>query len=218
MGDRLNRIAQLKPAMYLRGVEQILTDMILKPETARAILHNINRFYLAYAERIFEAARGKLDILLMGDDFGSQSGPLISPGMWLDFIAEGFAGYCALARAYGIRVMHHSCGSIEPLIPLMMERGLEILQSLQPEAAGMEPRALKAAFGSRLAFHGGISIQKTVPFDTPEHVRREVRDRVEALAPGGGYILCTSHNIQADAPLSNVDALLAAYREYGRYS
>jgi uroporphyrinogen decarboxylase len=217
MGDRLNRIAQLKPAMYLRGSEQTLLDMSLNPDIAEAILSNIRRFYLAYAERIFSSAGGRLDILLMGDDFGAQNGPLISPGMWVNFLGEGFAEYARLARGYGLRVMHHTCGSVRELIPLMMERGLDILQSLQPEAAGMGAWELKAEYGERLAFHGGISIQRTLPFGTPEDIRSEVRDRVEALAPGGGYILCTSHNIQIDTPVDNVQELLRAYGEYGRY-
>ena len=218
MGDRLNRIAQLKPAMYLRGIEQLFLDMSLNPELVGAILSHIRKFYCAYAERIFEAAVGKLDILLTGDDFGSQNGPLLSPKMWVDFLGKGFADYVGIARSYDLRVMHHTCGSVRPLIPLLMDRGLDILQSLQPEAADMDPRALKAEFGDRLAFHGSISIQRTLPFCTPEEVRNEVRDRTEALGPGGGYILCTSHNIQADTPVRNVETLLEAYGEYGRYS
>lgn len=217
MGDRLNRIAQLKPAMYLRGVQEILLDMSLNPEIAGEIFAKIRRFYFAYAEKIFEAAKGKLDILLMGDDFGSQNGLLLSPKMWSHFLGKGFADYTGLAKSYQIRVMHHTCGSVRPLIPFMMERGLDILQSLQPEAADMEPEKLKSEFGKKLSFHGGISIQKTMPFRTPAEVREEVKKRVEALAPGGGYILCTSHNIQADTPLENVQALLKAYRDYGQY-
>lgn len=218
MGDRLNRIAQLKPAMYLRGIEEILVDMSSRPHLASAIISNIREFYCAYAERIFEAAEGKLDILLMGDDFGTQNGPMVSPGMWVDFLGEGFAEYINIAKGYGLRVMHHTCGGVRPLIPLMIERGLDILQSLQPEASDMNPRELKAEFGHRLAFHGGISIQRTMPFGTPRQVREVVRDTIEALAPGGGYILCTSHNIQADTPVENVKELLRAYEEYGRYA
>lgn len=218
MGGRLNRIAQLKPAMYLRGVEEIFVDMSSNPDLAKAIFSNIRNFYDSYAERIFDAAKGKLDILLMGDDFGYQNGPLLSPNMWVDFLGKGFADYIDIAKSYNLRVMHHTCGGVRPLIPLMIERGLDILQSLQPEAAGMDPRELKAEFGDRLAFHGGISIQRTLPFGTPEDVLNEVRDRVEALAPGGGYILCTSHNIQADTPIENVKELLRAYKDYGRYS
>ena len=218
MGDRLNRIAQLKPAMYLRGIEEIFVDMSLNPDLAKAIFSRIRRFYYSYAERIFDAAKGKLDILLMGDDFGSQNGPLLSPSMWVEFLGRGFADYIDIAKSYGIRVMHHTCGAVRPLIPFMLERGLDVLQSLQPEAWGMDPRELKAEFGGRLSFHGGISIQRTLPFGTPKDVRNEVRDRVEALASGGGYILCTAHNIQADTPIGNVQELLSAYKDYGRYS
>jgi len=218
MGDRMNRLAQLKPAMYLRGVEQILVDMIGDPEIAEAVFAKVRRFYRSYAERIFEAARGKIDILLMGDDFGSQNGPLISPEMWTRFIGEGFGEYASLAKSYGLRVMHHTCGSVRPIVPLMIERGLDVLQSLQPEASDMDPRMLKAEFGDRLAFHGGISIQQTMPFGTPEDVRSEVGDRIEALAGGGGYILCTAHNIQADTPVENVMELLRAYKDCGRYA
>jgi len=217
MGDRLNRIAQLKPAMYLRGVEQILVDLAMNPEIAMAVFVNIREFYRAYAERIIEAAGGKLDIVLTGDDFGSQNGPLVSPQMWDDFLGDGFAEYCRLAKAGGARVMHHTCGAVAPIIPGMIERGLDVLQSLQPEAAGMHPKSLKEKFGDRLTFHGGISIQKTMPFGSVEDVRKEVAEKIEALAPGGGYILATSHNVQADTPVQNVLALLEAHGEFGRY-
>ena len=218
VGDRLNRIAQLKPAMYLRGVEKIFMDMGLDPHLAKAVFSNIRNFYCSYSERIFEAAKGKLDILLMGDDFGCQNGPLLSPNMWIDFLGKGFADFVDIAKGYNLQVMHHTCGAVRSLIPLMIERGLDILQSLQPEASNMDPQELKAEFGKRLAFHGGISIQRTLPFGTSQEVRKEVKSRVEALAPGGGYILCTSHNIQADTPIENVKELLAAYKDYGRYS
>lgn len=218
MGDRLNRIAQLKPAMYLRGIEEIFVDLVVNPDLARAVFAKIRRFCCSYVERVLDAARGQLDILLMGDDFGSQTGPLLSPDTWVAFLGEGFSDYIDIAGSYGVRVMHHTCGGVQPLIPLMLERGLSILQSLQPEASGMDSKQLKADFGDRLAFHGGISIQTNLPFGTPADVRREVRDRVDALAPGGGYILCSAHNIQADTPIENVMALLGAYSEFGNYS
>ena len=217
VGDRMNRIAQLKPAMYLRGIEGIYMDMLAQPEMAHAVLGRIRAFCLAYEERILDAANGKLDLLLTGDDFGGQTGPLVAPEMWAAFLGEGFKNFVGLAKAHGVRVMHHTCGSVRLLIPLMIERGLDVLQSLQPEAAGMEPAGLKAEFGDRLAFHGGISIQRTMPFGTPEAIRAEVRDRVEALGPGGGYILGTAHNIQADTSPAKVETLLAAYVEFGRY-
>jgi uroporphyrinogen decarboxylase len=216
-GDRMNRVAQLKPAMYLRGIEQIFMDMIAAPVIAAAIIEHVRAFYTAYAERIFDAANGQLDLLLTGDDFGGQHGPLISPAMWELFIGQGFAEYIAIAKAHGVRVMHHTCGAVRPLIPLMIARGLDVLQSLQPEADGMDACALKRDFGNRLAFHGGLSIQQTLPFGTPDDVRREVRDKIEALAPGGGYIVGTAHNIQADTSVENVNAMLETIRQFGNY-
>ncbi len=211
MGDRLNRVAQLKPAMYLRGIEQIMMDMSLNPDLAHALFRRIRDFYLDYCERILAAADGMIDILLTGDDFGSQNGLLISPAMWSEFIGPGFKAYIDLAKRYDVRVIHHTCGSVRPIIPLMIDAGLDMLQSLQPEAADMESAALKREFGDRIGFHGGISIQRTLPFGSPDDVRREVGDRVRELAPGGGYILCTAHNIQADVPVDNVQALVDAY-------
>ncbi len=217
MGDRLNRLAQFKPAMYLRGVERIFVDLVDQPDLVRAVIDRIRNFYLGYADRIFTAAAGQLDLLLMGDDFGSQRGPLMSPAMWRDFLAEGFAAYIDLAHAHGVRVMHHTCGSVRPLIPSLIDRGLDVLQSLQPEAHDMDPARLKAEFGQRLAFHGGISIQQTLPFGTEAEVREEVATRIAALGLGGGYILGTSHNLQADVPVANAESLFRAYRELGQY-
>jgi len=218
VGDRLNRVAQFKPAMYLRGVEQVFLDLVDEPDLVRAVIGRIGAFYLGYAERLFEAAGGQLDLLLMGDDFGSQRGPLMSPVMWHQFLGRGFAAYIDLAHAHGLRVMHHTCGSVRPLIPAMIECGLDVLQSLQPEAVDMDPARLKAEFGRRLAFHGGISIQQTLPFGTEREVREEVALRIAALAPGGGYILGTSHNLQADVPVANAEALFRAYRDLGSYT
>jgi len=203
--------------MYLRGVERIFMDMVDEPDVVRAIFGHVRDFYMDYAQRIFDAADGQLDMLLMGDDFGSQNGPLVSPAMWVEFLQEGFAPYAQLARSYGIKVMHHTCGSVKPIIPLMLANGLDVLQSLQPEAFGMEPATLKQEFGDRLAFHGAISIQRHLPFGSVEQVREEVRQRVEALAPGGGHILVTAHNLQADVPIENARALWEAFRTYGAY-
>ena len=217
MGDRLNRVAQLKPAMYLRGVEQILVDLAMNPELARAILRRIRAFYAAYLERILDAANGKIDVVLTGDDFGSQNGPLVSPAMWDAFLREGFETYIRMVHDGGSKVMHHTCGSVVLLIPKMIACGLDVLQSLQPEAAGMDAAALKAEFGDRLCFQGGVCIQKTMPFGTRDEIRAAVKRLADVMGPGGGYIFGTSHNVQADVPVENVRTLMDAYREFGVY-
>jgi len=217
MGDRLNRIAQLKPACYLRGFEQVFIDMIENPEIARAVFQNISEFYLEYGRRILEAANGKIDILCTGDDFGTQNALLISLSMWREFFKPGFKKFVELGKDHDIYVMHHTCGSIYPLIPDMIECNLDVLQSLQPEAANMDPRVIKEEFGDKLSFQGGISIQKILPHGSPADVREHVKTILDIMSPRGGYIAGTSHNIQADTPMRNLAALFEAYKDCGRY-
>jgi uroporphyrinogen decarboxylase len=217
MGDRLNRFAQLKPAMYLRGVEQILMDMAMDPDMARSIFGKIEEFYLDYGNRLLEASKGKIDIVCTGDDFGSQQNMLISPQMWKSLLGKGFSHYIELGKAYGARVMHHTCGSVHNIIEEMIEYGLDILQSIQPEALNMDPGVLKNEFGGRISFQGGISIQKVLPFGKPEDVEKHVKYVFEKMMPGGGYIACTAHNIQADTTIDNIKALFGAYHKYGSY-
>jgi uroporphyrinogen decarboxylase len=217
MGDRLNRVAQLKPAMYLRGIENTFLDLAVRPEIVQAILTQIRTFYMAYLERILDAARGKVDIVLTGDDFGSQKGLLISPDAWRTFIRPGFAAYVDLIKSYDAAAMHHTCGSVVDLVPDLIACGLDVLQSIQPEADGMSLADLVARYGGELCFHGGISIQQTMPFGTPDEVRAAVREIAEVAKPDGGYIFGTAHNIQADTRVKNVLTLLSAYHTYGRY-
>jgi uroporphyrinogen decarboxylase len=217
MGDRLNRVAQLKPAMYLRGTEDIFLDFAAQPEIVKVIFAKIREFYLAYLERILTAAKGKIDIVLTGDDFGAQEGLLISAEMWRKFIKPGFAEYINLIKHHNTLTMHHTCGSVTSIIPDMIDCGLDILQSLQPEAKDMSLARLKEKFGNSLCFQGGISIQKTMPFGTPAEIRQEVKNIADVIKPDSGYIFCTSHNIQADTPLPNIIALLEAYQRYSKY-
>ncbi len=157
MGDRLNRLALLKAAMYLRGFEQIFVDLLMNPEIAKTIFQKIKFFYLEYGNRILESAKGKIDILCTGDDFGSQNGPLLSPSLWSEYLEEGFAEYIRMGNMHGVYVMHHTCGSVYDLLPKMVNCDLDILQSLQPEANNMDPYRIKKEFGSKLSFHGGVS-------------------------------------------------------------
>ncbi len=217
MGDRMNRAAQLKPAMYLRGMEQILVDMAQAPEIAEHLFGRMAGFYVEYCRRTFEAAGGGIDLFFSGDDFGTQRGLLVSPDTWRTLLRPGFEALVRLGREHGCRVAHHTCGSVTPIIEDMIDCGLDVLNPLQPDVRGMDRRELKARFGDRLSFHGSISIQKTMPFGTPEEIRAEVQERFETLAGGGGFVFCTAHNIQVDTPVENVLALFEAYRELGRY-
>ncbi len=215
MGDRMNRCAQLKPAMYIRGVEQILMDLYENEDIARAIFRRIADFYCDYLRRTLEAADGHIDIVFTGDDFGTQQNTFMPVAMWRSMLREGFERFIAIGHEFGCKVAHHTCGSIASLIPDFIECGLDILNPLQPNVTGMDYAKIKAEFGRDIAFHGSISIQKTLPHGTVQDIRNEVKDRIAKLGGGGGFILCTAHNIQGDTPLENVEALFQAYADFG---
>jgi uroporphyrinogen decarboxylase len=158
-----------------------------------------------------------IDIICTGDDFGQQQGMLCSLDMWNELLRPGFTQYISIIHDGEVKVMHHTCGSIYRLIPEFIACGLDILQSLQPDTAQMDYKKIKSEFGAALTFQGGIGIQRALPFGKPEEVKAEVRERIESLAVGGGYIISTSHNIQGDTPVENIVALFEAYEKYGNY-
>jgi uroporphyrinogen decarboxylase len=215
--DRLDRTAQLKPAMYLRGIEQFMADLLLAPDIAECILEHISGYYLEYNRRVFEAAGGSVDIFFMGDDMGTQNSLWVSPEMYRKFFKKRFAACCDLAHRFGMKVMYHTCGNVAPLVGDFIEAGLDILQSLQPAALGDQLARLKREYGKHLSFQGGIDIQGVLPKGTPADVAAHVKDRVVILAAGGGYIFGTAHNILPDTPTENILALIEAYHRYGRY-
>ena len=217
MGDRLNRCAQLKPAMYIRGMEQILMDLCMNEGIAHALFGRIADFYAEYMRRTLEAAEGNIDLMFTGDDFGTQGNTFMPDDTWRKFLRAGFRRFIDIGHAFGCKVAHHTCGSITSLIPEFIECGLDILNPIQPDVRGMDYAKIKAEFGRDICFHGGMSIQKTLPYGTPADVRNEVKDRIEKLAGDGGLILCTAHNIQTDTPLENVESLFQAYAEFGPY-
>jgi uroporphyrinogen decarboxylase len=217
MGDRLNRIAQFKPAQYLRGMERVMIDLVESPEVFRSIVERIGRFYGEYLRRILAAADGGIDVVVTGDDFGMQQGMLVAPAVWREFLEPGFRRFIDIAHEFGVPVMHHTCGSVRPIIADMIDCRLDVLNPIQPGARDMDHAELKAEFGDRLVFHGGVSIQTNLPRGNPKDVRREVRTLMETMKPGGGFWACTAHNIQADTPVENIVALFEAYREFGRY-
>lgn len=200
----------------LRGFERFLLDLVDKPNVACAIMDRITDIYIENTLRVIEAAGGLLDMVYTYDDVGIQSGPLMSLRMWRNYILPRHQRLNAAIRAarYPVRIMYHSCGGVYPFIAAFVdEMGIDVLSPLQPRAAGMDMARIKAQFGDRLAFHGAIDIQHTLPHGTPEQVQAEVRERCQVLGRGGGYICTSAHNIQADTPIENIIALYTAPRE-----
>ncbi|MEN6485567.1 MAG: uroporphyrinogen decarboxylase family protein, partial [Syntrophobacteraceae bacterium] len=174
-------------------------------------------YFVDYNHRVFKAADGEIDIFMMGDDIGGQTGPLISLDMWRKYFRNGFKTYIDIAHQYGIPVMYHTCGDVKQFIPDFIECGLDILQSLQPKATNMDIRKLKQEFGKDIVFQGGMDIQHVLPLGTPEDVKAMAKYALDSAKAGGGYIICTAHNIQIDTAVENVVALFEAYHEYGKY-
>jgi len=198
---------------YGRGVEKVIYDIGLEDPVGLACM--TKRFQCCYemSESALKAANGQIDILWIGDDYGTQNGLLMSPEKWRKLFFGRLKEMCELGHKYGAKVMLHCCGSTRPLWPGLIEAGVDIYQTVQPEAANMDPAELKAEFGDRICFHGTISIQKTLPFGTAEQVAREVRLRVETVGKNGGLIVAPAHNTQPDTPVENI---LALYEEVQR--
>jgi uroporphyrinogen decarboxylase len=191
----------------LRNMENVLVDMIERPELAHFLFGRFTDFYCEDITRALEATRGGFDIYCEWSDYGTQRALLMSVPMFREFVAPYLKRLIDVCHGGGVKFMAHSCGAIRPVIPELIGLGIDILDPVQVTAEGMDPAGLKRDFGDRLAFHGGISTQRTLPFGTPEDVRRAVRETVAALGAGGGYILAATHDISADTPPENILAM-----------
>ncbi len=205
-------------AQQLRGMVNLLEDMALRPEFAEALFWKVQQvvkdFYFVQLEAVGEFVEW-VEVL---DDLGSQRGPLISPAMYRSLLKPVHADLIRSIKRHtpGMRVMYHSCGGVRAFIPDFIDNGVDILNPIQVAASGMDPAALKAEFGDRLCFLGGVDSQHTMQ-TTPEAVRAEVKRRLREMGPGGGYILAPSHNIGDDVPMENILAFFEAGRQHGRY-
>jgi uroporphyrinogen decarboxylase len=199
---------------YLRGMSQLLQDMLMNKDYAHHLMDLVLNFHMGAGLKLIGMG---CDMLLAGDDVGTQDRMLISPELWREFVKPRYGRLFDQYRRANpdIRIATHICGFIEPIIDDLVEVGVDVLNPVQPLA--MSPDGLKRRFGSRISFWGGVDDQRVLPFGSAEEVSREVQLRLRQLAPGGGYILCSSHNIQAATPLDNVMAYYDAYRKHGSY-
>lgn len=198
----------------LRGMENMMLDMALRPELAHYIMEKFTSFYCEDLTRALEATNGGFQLYCEWSDFGTQESLLMSVPMWREFISPYLKRLIDICHSGGVKFMLHSCGAIRDLIPDFISLGVDILDPIQVMAKGMEPAGLKKDFGDKICFHGGLCTQSTLPFGTPEAVRDEVLDRVATLGVGGGYIIAPSHNIQPDTSCDNILAMYdSALRE-----
>ena len=166
----------------------------------------------------YQALGQTIHLTTSGDDFGTQRGPFLSPRAFRSLVKPYLAERIAFTRLFTPAAFwHHTCGSVYDLIPDLIEAGVEILNPIQPGAFKMEPERLKADFGGRICFHGGMDTQHILPFGTPAEVEAEVKRLMEIMKPGGGYIFSAAHNLQEDIPPENLVAMFRAAQVFGRY-
>jgi uroporphyrinogen decarboxylase len=194
----------------LVGLERALVDPVVNRPFFDALIEKVLEFKLPFVERTVRAAK-RLDFFRIGDDFGTQRGPLLSPAQWRDTFGPALKAVADTAKAAGATFYYqHSCGGIRPLIGDLLDIGMDVLDPIQIRAEGMEPAALKRDFGDRLCFSGGVDEQRLLPRGTPDEIRTEVLRLCDVLGAGGGYFLGPTHNFQEDIPTENIVAIYDA--------
>lgn len=194
-------------AWTLRGMENLLADMILEPEFVDELLETIVDYNLKIIDIALEYG---IDGFHFGDDWGQQQGLIMGPQYWRRFIKPKLARMYERVKSKGLIVSQHSCGDIREIFPDLIEIGLDIYQTFQPEIYDL--RKTKRDFGMDLSFWGGISTQRLLPFATPEEVGKVIKETMGIMGDNGGYIAAPTHAIPGDVPPENVVAMIEVFQ------
>jgi uroporphyrinogen decarboxylase len=204
---------------YMRGLERWFMDMIENPAFCEALLDKTLAFWLDYFDGFLAEIGDIVDVIMIGDDIGGQSGPLFSPEFYRRIVKPRQKKLVRHIKSLSpAKIWYHTCGSVIDFIPDLLDNGVDILKPVQLSADNMAPQELKTRYGDKLVFWGGgIDTQHVLPFATPDEIRRHVRHNLEIFKPGGGYVFNNVHNIQAGVPAENIAAMFDAAREFGLY-
>ena len=192
----------------LRGFEQSLVDIVLYPDFYRELLDRLTEHYLEIIDRLVQLP---VDGIMISDDWGYQGGVTIGAERWRELFKEPAARIYARVHEAGKYMISHSCGSLAEIIPDLVEIGLDVYESVQPEAKNNNPYELKRKYGDQLTFWGGLGSQSTIPFGTPEEIKAEVARLCREMGKGGGYILGAAKDIQPGTPMENAAAVIEAF-------
>jgi len=199
-----------------RGFGEWLEDLLVNPALAEALMEKVLEVVTGIAKRALEEAGPYMDVVLFYDDMGFQDRCYMRPELYRRLVKPYHSKLVETLKSQtSAKVMMHSDGAIREILWDLIDIGVEIINPVQTTAKGMDSRSLKAEFGQHLSFWGAIDTQWALPFGTPDQVREEVRKRLQDLAPGGGYIVGSCHNIQAEVPPKNILAMIEAAKEYG---
>ncbi|MBI5380560.1 MAG: hypothetical protein HZA31_01545 [Opitutae bacterium] len=192
----------------MRGLENALMDTVAEPDFLEASLDRIDRIQTAMLERVLVELGDDLDLVFISDDMGTQESLLISLNAWDRHFRDRLKRWCDLIHRHGKKVLFHTDGAARPLVPRLLECGIDVLNPIQHICPGMDRAALNRDYGDKVIFHGGVENQSVLPFGTADDVRRETRTCLDTLGQGGGYICCSCHNVQAGTPVANVLAMI----------
>jgi uroporphyrinogen decarboxylase len=192
-------------AWALRGYEQLMIDMAMNPDIANRVLDIPYSYHKIVTQRLVSLG---VDMIWLGDDVGGQNSMLMSPKMWRQYFKPRMTDIIASLRAINphIKIAYHTDGVVYPIIPDLIEIGVDVLNPIQPMA--MDPVRLKNEFGSNLCFWGSLDIQQTLPFGSPDDVKKEVITRMKTIGRGGSLLIGPTHNLQLDTPLENFWAMV----------
>jgi len=204
----------------VRGMENAMLDPFMFEKNSDRLIGKLADLKIEFWDALLDETGEAIDIVGEGDDYGTQQSQLISPEQFKEIYKPNFRRVLDFIKGKNpeLKILFHSCGNVRPIIPDLIEMGVDILNPVHVTATGMEPVQLKKDFGKDMVFWGGgVDTQHILPSGTPEQVRADVKRNIEALAPGGGFVFNTIHNIQAEVPPENIRAMLEALKEYGRY-
>ena len=204
----------------VRGMENAMLDPFLFPVNSDKLVGKLADLKVEFWDALLTEVGDVVDIVGEGDDYGTQQSQLISPDQFRDYYKPHFARVLKFIKekASGVKIMFHSCGNVRPIISDLIEMGVDILNPVHITATGMEPVQLKKDFGSDIVFWGGgVDTQKVLPSGTLQEVKDDVKRNIEALAPGGGFVFSTVHNIQAEVPPQNIMAMMETIHKFGNY-
>ena len=195
------------------GMEEALIKMLTEPKLFDAFVQRQHEYNMDILSRGLAASRGFCDICWLGDDFSGQKAMLMRPDLWRKHIKPYLAKQVRLAREHDMFVLYHSCGAVRPILPDLIDIGVNGLLVFQTTAQGMDVKSIADEFGGRLVFYGGIDVQQLLSYGTVEEIKAQVQTNIEAFADCGGYVVANSHwrvdTIRGDA----IEAMCQAARE-----
>lgn len=189
------------------GIEEAMIKMITEPDVFETFIKNLHKYNMDVLSMELKKAKGYVDICRLWDDVASQETLIFNPNLWRKFIKPYLAEEIALIREYGMFSLYHECGNIRPILPDLIEIGLNGLEVFQTTAKEMDAELIARDFGGKIVFYGGIDVQELLNKGTPEDVRRVVRSNIKAFESCGGYIVANSHNGMSDIKNENIIAM-----------